>query len=378
MNPSEDSEPRFPNDEEIEQMLETMRGVMGGDLVHLLEEGGVEPSTMLRFSPLAEQFKKAREGKGLSPDEVGRKLGVGPGVVIGMEHAAIGELDPRVVSDYVALLGLEAYFRAWADRFTETAALLESGGLNQGANDASALTDSFKALTPEDHDFIKRLDSMDDKDFVEQLQDITDKLGEDAGPDPEVFQFKITLDGVKPPIWRRIQTPSDFTLAALSGMIQAAMGWEGFHLHAFEIDGTRYGVPMEGDWEEILDEGEYSLDELGLRAKSRFKYEYDFGDDWRHTVVLEKILPWKPEDDPVCVTGKRACPPEDCGGVWGYRRLLEALADPKHPEHKGMKEWLGGEVPDPERFSLERANLRLATLFPQETDEGEETPSARN
>lgn len=378
MNLSEESEPRFPSDEEIEQILETMRGVMGGDLVHLLEEGGVEPTTMLRFSPLAEQFKKAREGKGLSPDEVGRKLGVGPGVVIGIEHAAIGELDPRVVADYVALLGLEAYFRAWADRFTKTAALLESGGLNQGPKDATALTDSFKALTPEDHDFITLLDSMADEDFVEQLQDLGDGFGGDPGPEPEVYQFKITLDGVKPPIWRRIQTPSDFTLAALSDMIQAAMGWENVHLHAFEIGGMRYGIPMDDGWEDVLDEGEYSLDELGLRAKSRFKYEYDFGDDWRHTVVLEKVLPWKPEDDPVCIKGKRACPPEDCGGIWGYQRLWETLADPKHPEHKQMKEWLGGEVPDPERFSLERVNLRLATLFPPDTDAEEVTPSARN
>jgi transcriptional regulator with XRE-family HTH domain len=377
VKPFEDSEPHFPDEEEIARMLETMHNVMGDRLARMLEEAGVEPTTMMRFSSLAERLKETREGKGLSPDEIGRELDVAPGVVIGIEHAAIGELDPRIVSDYVALMGLEEFFRAWANRFKETAGLLESGKLNRSLQSVLAPGDSFKKLTPEDHEYLKALDSMDDE-FVDQLQELTGEFEED-GSDPVVYQFKITLDGIKPPIWRRLQTPSDFTLESLSDMIQTVMGWEGGHLHAFEIDGEVYGPSDPADWDdEALDECDYGLDDLVLSAKTRFKYRYDFGDDWSHTVVLEKILPWKPEDGPVCVTGQRACPPEDCGGIWGYQDLLATLADPKHPAHAERREWMGGSVPDPERFSLERVNLKLAAQFPPDPESDEDDPSAMN
>jgi transcriptional regulator with XRE-family HTH domain len=152
VKPFEDSEPHFPDEEEIARMLETMHNVMGDRLARMLEEAGVEPTTMMRFSSLAERLKETREGKGLSPDEIGRELDVAPGVVIGIEHAAIGELDPRIVSDYVALMGLEEFFRAWANRFKETAGLLESGKLNRSLQSVLAPGDSFKKLTPEDHE----------------------------------------------------------------------------------------------------------------------------------------------------------------------------------------------------------------------------------
>lgn len=358
-------------------MLETMHNVMGDRLARMLEEAGVEPTTMMRFSSLAERLKETREGKGLSPDEIGRELGVAPGVVIGIEHAAIGELDPRIVSDYVALMGLEEFFRAWADRFKETAGLLESGKLNQSPQSVLAPEDSFKKLTPEDHEFLKALDSMDDDEFVDQLQELTGEFEED-GSDPVVYQFKITLDGIKPPIWRRLQTPSDFTLESLSNMIQAVMGWAGYHMHAFTIDGRRYGVSGADDWERVLDEQDYALDELRLLEKSHFKYEYDFGDDWRHTIVLEKILPWTPDAAPVCIKGRRACPPEDCGGIWGYQQLLKTLANPKHPERQQKLKWLGGEAPDPERFPHEFVNLKLAAQFPPDPESDEDDPSAMN
>lgn len=177
-----------------------------------------------------------------------------------------------------------------------------------------------------------------------------------AGPG-DVYQLKVTLRGARPPIWRRIQVPGDVRLDVLHHILQAAMGWHGGHLHAFEIDGENYGMP-DSDLE-MLDESRVRLDQLAPEAGRRFTYEYDFGDGWDHEILVEKILPPSPGVSlPLCLTGRRACPPEDSGGVWGYAGLLEALADPNHPEHKESRKWLGRSF-DPEAFSCDEVNRRL-------------------
>jgi hypothetical protein len=166
-----------------------------------------------------------------------------------------------------------------------------------------------------------------------------------------IYQIKVTLQGVRPPIWRRLEVSSDIKLARLHDAIQAAMGWTDSHLHEFDASGDRFGVP-EGAYDEVEDERKVSLDELLANPKDRLKYLYDFGDGWEHTVTLEKILPLprgKKQPRPRCTGGRRSCPPEDCGGPWGYRSMLEALADPRHPEHAQFREWLGRGF-DPEAF----------------------------
>ena len=95
------------------------------------------------------------------------------------------------------------------------------------------------------------------------------------------------------------------------------------------------------------------------KKKARIVYEYDFGDSWQHEIVLEKTLEPEPKVKyPRCVEGARACPPEDCGGIWGYADFLEAISDPKHPDHRDMKEWIGGKF-DPEKFSVDAVNKEL-------------------
>jgi hypothetical protein len=166
-----------------------------------------------------------------------------------------------------------------------------------------------------------------------------------------IYQIKVTLQGVRPPIWRRLEVSSDIKLARLHDAIQAAMGWTDSHLHEFDANGDRFGVP-EGAYDEVEDERKVRLDELLENPKDRLKYLYDFGDGWEHTVTLEKILPLpkgKKQPRPRCTGGRRACPPEDCGGPWGYRSMLEALADPRHPEHAELRDWLGRGF-DPEAF----------------------------
>ena len=154
----------------------------------------------------------------------------------------------------------------------------------------------------------------------------------------------------KPLIWRQVVVRADLKLDRLHGVIQIAMGWKNCHLHQF-IGGsgfrrTYYLTPNPefGDMGgEMLDEKDFTVAELAPAAKRRFSYEYDFGDSWEHEVLVEKILP--PDSafkHPVCLAGANACPPEDCGGLPGYENLLAALADPKHPEHNDMKEWIGG------------------------------------
>ncbi|MGD8239838.1 MAG: tetratricopeptide repeat protein [Armatimonadota bacterium] len=180
----------------------------------------------------------------------------------------------------------------------------------------------------------------------------------------EVYQLRIDLAGFRPPIWRRVLVTSDTTLATLHWIIQVAMGWDNSHLHHFEIGGIRYSDP-EFDLDFVQDETRVSLEELGLRVKSRLDYCYDFGDDWEHTIRVQKILPAKQRTGcPVCTTGRRAAPPEDCGGIGGYGAILEALRRPDDPENADLLEWVGDEY-DPEAFDIESVNGRLQFLRPK-------------
>ena len=177
-----------------------------------------------------------------------------------------------------------------------------------------------------------------------------------------VYQLKITLKGMRPPIWRRVQVKSSTTLSQLHQAIQAAMGWWNYHLHQFSINGIDYGEHSpEYDWD-LQDETRVKLSQVVKGEKSKFFYTYDFGDSWEHEILVEKVLPSDPKVVyPRCLTGKRACPPEDCGGIWGYAELLEAIQDPAHPEHEEMLEWIGGSF-DAEDCPLGEINQRLGEL----------------
>jgi hypothetical protein len=174
-----------------------------------------------------------------------------------------------------------------------------------------------------------------------------------------IYQLKITLKDSKPPIWRRVEVPDDITLAKLHAIIQAAMGWTDSHLHMFTAGRTSYGVPDPNYDEDVRDERRVKLNQLLTEPKQKLSYEYDFGDSWTHVVLLEQVREPAPGlRYPRCTAGKRACPPEDCGGVWGYADFLAAVADPEHPEHDDMIEWAGGEF-DPELFDPDEVNAEL-------------------
>lgn len=175
----------------------------------------------------------------------------------------------------------------------------------------------------------------------------------------KVFQFRIELIGSNPPIWRQIQVPETYSFWDLHVAIQNAMGWEDCHLNEFRIKNPKngwmdeIGIPMEdSDDDEIISEWEAHISDYFSKSNRKGLYIYDFGDEWRHLIKLEKVIA-KEENViyPVCIAGERACPPEDCGGIYGYEEILRALKNPKSKRYKEIKEWLDPDF-DPEYFDI--------------------------
>lgn len=181
-----------------------------------------------------------------------------------------------------------------------------------------------------------------------------------------LFQFKIMLLRTEPPIWRRIQV-EDCTLDQLHEHIQTAMGWTNSHLHLFDIKGKQCGdSELLGDGFEYVDSTRTLLSDLLPKDRKRlaFSYVYDFGDGWEHEVLFEGCPPLDPEAKyPLCLEGERACPPDDCCGVWGYAEFLEALGDEQHEDHEEMLEWVGGRF-DSEAFDPVAATKRMKKGLP--------------
>jgi hypothetical protein len=180
-----------------------------------------------------------------------------------------------------------------------------------------------------------------------------------------VYQLKITLRGVsKPPVWRRVLVPADVTLRNLHEVIQQAMGWNDYHMHVFSTGRQEYGSP-DPELGHASD-GKVRLSQVLNEPGDLLRYTYDFGDDWEHDIVVEETRAAVPgETYPSCMAGKGACPPEDCGGAWGYAGLKQILADPTHEDHQDMLEWLGldaGKDFNPKEFSVAGVNARLRPL----------------
>lgn len=191
-------------------------------------------------------------------------------------------------------------------------------------------------------------------------QKLPAKRKKSDGPAP-TYQIKVGLRGAKPPIWRRLLVPGDITLHRLHQAILGAFGWDGDHLHVFD---TAYGQFGQADRDlGHRSDNAVTLEQVTPAVKDKIRYTYDFGDDWEHDILVEKTTPADPAVKlPVCVGGRRAAPPDDCGGVWGYQELIEVLADPGHPEHQERLEWLGlddaGQF-NPDEFDRDRINQRL-------------------
>ncbi|KAG0200974.1 hypothetical protein BGX28_006105 [Mortierella sp. GBA30] len=191
----------------------------------------------------------------------------------------------------------------------------------------------------------------------------------------ELLSLKITLKRTKPPVWRRIHVAPDINLRDLAEVLNTAMGWLGYHLHDFRIHDQRYARLAKYDYDyndDTIDEKTVKLSEVAPPG-SKIAYEYDFGDSWEHTVIVEKYVPrMRGMTEPYCVGGKRACPPEDCGSIPGYEGLIELMAGPDCEEKQEKVDWLGGEEFDPEKFSKDEVNEMLANPVPDFLREMEE------
>jgi len=180
-----------------------------------------------------------------------------------------------------------------------------------------------------------------------------------------IYQLKITLSEIDPPILRILQIKGNANFGKLHNYLQVSMGWKNCHLHEFKIKGKSFRDKQQMYEDEfgpdMYDERKYRLNQF-LKEGDSFEYEYDFGDCWEHDILVEKIIAPKEETYyPICIYGERACPPEDCGGTMGYKELLQVLNDPTHEDHEHYTEWAGEDF-DPEKFELERANLMLDNI----------------
>lgn len=179
-------------------------------------------------------------------------------------------------------------------------------------------------------------------------------------PPPRVHTIKVSLRYMKPLVWRRLQVPSSTSLAELHQIIQVAIGWEDCHLHQFEVHGTYFADPAHS-LDDTMDESRSRL--VRLQAGDRFTYWYDFGDDWYHDLQVESVDRADPSlSYPRCVAGRRACPPEDCGGPMGFDELMGAMSDKDHPEHGMYRDWMEqiGETDyDPAHFDRDEINKVL-------------------
>jgi hypothetical protein len=189
-------------------------------------------------------------------------------------------------------------------------------------------------------------------------------------PDPAgtLMQLKVSLWD-RPSIWRRLLVPADIRLPKLHTALQVSMGWTDSHLHRFQYEQVNYepAFQLEEAWEpdKSQDEAKVRLVDVVNRVGDWLLYEYDFGDGWEHEVRVEKIAP-APSSGArrvICLGGSRACPPEDCGGVYGYTRMLKVIANPKHREHTETRQWLGRSF-DPAAFAVAPVNAALLRLKP--------------
>lgn len=172
----------------------------------------------------------------------------------------------------------------------------------------------------------------------------------------------MALLDIEPTIWRRLLIPAHHTLAELHDAIQVAFSWEGWHGHVFTVRGRDYGSQDPVEVPGVRDE-RIPLAKLDLTPGTSIRYVHDFGDNWSHEILVEKVLVQdEPNLAPACLDGRRAGPPDDSGGPLGYMHLLAALRNRKHPEHRDLKEWVGSDW-RPEAFHLDEVNARLRERF---------------
>ena len=322
------------SESDVKVITKIMRAVLGPDLMKHIDEQGIQVEDIIRFTPVQKEIQASRESQGMSLKDAAARLKVRQYKLRDIESGLFSRIEPEILNAYCGLLGLGGFMESWC---WDNRALADKIGIGRFA-ESHGNPPGVPASGQE-------------------------KRGLSLVRSPDmIYQLKITLRNSRPPIWRRVLVPGKFSLFKLHQAIQAAMGWTDSHLHQFIIDNQRYSIPSPDDWEPVIDERRHSVSRIVPREKRSFIYEYDFGDDWEHLILVEKILVPDPKVKyPVCTAGKKACPPEDVGGVYGYADFLEALRDPDHEEHDSYLEWAGGEF-NPDALDLDEINRELRRI----------------
>lgn len=186
---------------------------------------------------------------------------------------------------------------------------------------------------------------------------------------PEIYQLSITLRASEPLIWRRLLVPSNLSLMNLHLVMQIAMGWEDAHTHRFLVGDTCYSIPIEDFFSKKVDcedAQKVKLSDFVTGEGYHFSYEYDFGDEWMHDILIEQVS--APQNIPtlICLEGEGACPPEDIGGVTGFAGFVQAMNDPQHENHESYKSWYldvyGVDQFDAQNFDIELVNDLLQSM----------------
>lgn len=341
-----------------------------------------------RLQPLAELFEIARRARRWSIARAARETDTPQRLIKAIEHADPSRLDPDPLVVYATRLGTSHLLAEWITanpRLAETLRLPGEEGLlarareilMEDARRVALVPHALARVTPPRFEAPPGYAAHLHPDSVEaRLAGVRVASG-GGSPDPgappvalpatpappAIYQFHVELHHMDPPVWRRIRVSNAITFAELHDILQIAMGWENRHLHAFTWRRVEIGLP-DPEWSHgVLDGTRLRLADLGLRARAKLGYLYDFGDDWDHTLRLEKILPLAENPAPVCLEGAGTCPPEDCGGPYGYDHILKILENPevRSDEDRELLDWVGPGF-DPKSFSIEPINRALARV----------------
>lgn len=175
-----------------------------------------------------------------------------------------------------------------------------------------------------------------------------------------LYALRVQLKDIEPPVWRELRVRGDTTLDELHEVLQVAMGWTNSHLYLFHAGGKKYGEP-DPEWEKVQDSAMTTLEDIVTEGGRSFVYEYDLGDSWMHEITVSGPVEAAGDETPRCIGGARACPPEDCGGLYRYQDLLEAISDPRHEEHDELLDWVGDDF-DPEAFDARSVDSALGQM----------------
>ncbi len=392
----------FPLAAQMNRLIRLVLELMPQELRQLTLAAGLDVEATCRLQPLAELFTLAREHHGWSPIQAARAARVRRRSISAIEAANPAQTDAEELIAYAARLGMLHLLGEWVTAnprlarsmgFPGETELLGFGRnlLAEDARLANLLPSALSALVVPRFEAPQGWSNHLDPDraekrlaaifsyssihgtpgsghaknsFVQMFGGPSQAGPPSPSPDPAppaLYQFKVTLRGIRPPIWRRIIVSNHISFGQFHEVLQAAMGWRDSHLHVFRWESLEIGV-SDPEWPHpLLDESETLISALALKKGSRVEYLYDFGDDWKHDLTLEAIHSHQPDFVPECVKGARACPPEDCGGPPAYPHLVAAITQPMHPDHKTLRDWMG-RAWDPEHFNPSVANRELLRL----------------